>query len=146
MDKEFESELILSIKENAIDCCFLTTNEASILLNKISKKFALDFSSSFLWANRRTSFISSYENKWDLRWSQLTDSISELSDNIFLIITEDNDYPLPILRIKKNDLIKLLDDSRIFEYFITDNDLIFIVFDNHHSELLKLLPIDNTII
>ena len=141
MDKEFESEIFLSIKENVIDCCFLTMNEAINLSNRISKKFDLDFSKSFLWADERASLISSYENQWELRWHHLMGSISGLSNDLFLVISEDDHSPPPVLKIKKNDLTKLLDDSRIFEYFVTDSDLAFIVFDNHHNEILKLLPI-----
>jgi hypothetical protein len=62
------------------------------------------------------------------------------TDKVFLVVTDDSPPPWSIYVGVTDDLLRGLRHCRFFEFFLAAQDVGWIIFDTHHSELVVVGP------
>ncbi|WP_089727412.1 DUF6756 family protein [Candidatus Thiosymbion oneisti] len=108
--------------------------EASSTLGLIQDTFIDPLSGQWWWENLRGESVT-------IQYGD-NDGLSVVSDlvgragSVFLVPTDDENPPWPIFIGHIEKIIDLLRELRFFEYFITDKNNTWIVFDTHHNTLV----------
>lgn len=135
--KELIDKIELIINRKNLEFRKITTYEAKSKLNTLKQAFKFDFSYLYLWEheihNKKTYHYSN-DN-----WSELMNlEMDKFSEQVYLVVTDDEFYPWIVFRGKKSDLKILLEEQRFFEFFIFDDYYNKILFDTHHNSLILM--------
>lgn len=115
----------------------LPSDQASHLLEGWARAYGISPDLVWWWSTRtlqatRTAYTDHVE------WARLLgDTLAGIpGDEVLLVSTDDEPPPWPVWSIAKTELIPLLEDLQVFEYFIAASDGRTLVFDTHHDELV----------
>jgi len=126
-----------TIRRHKIEASFVDLNVAEILIEKIALVFDLDRNRSLIWETVKGQMeLKEYGENSEVWEKQLMECLLSFRGEVFLVITNEEFYPWPILRCRKEDLAVIIADQFFFEYFIFDAEMHKIVFDTHHNTLL----------
>ncbi len=121
--------------ENQVTVSFLPDRERSLLIFNIADKFKLDIDRFFIWEDVKTLGHLGYSDpiEWENR---LNKYLKDFQKEIFVVITDENFYPWPVFKCRKQDLVRILENQRHFEYFLFDSLQQRLLFDTHHNTLV----------
>lgn len=126
---------ITKVVESKESCSFLSSEHAESLTWKIGSLFVHNTSSAWWWESLRVAFTT-----WEYGESDalvvLKGTLLTKADSLFLVVTDDSPPPWVVLEGTAGDLMTIIENSRVFEFFVCDNSLSWVVFDTHHNSLV----------
>ncbi len=125
------------ITRNQVSGIFLQDDESNSLIEKLAAIFSFDLEERWLWEQVVFEDCAYYDYEgadWDKVMELL---LSDFQNKIYLAITDDEDYPWKLMECDKASAISLLNQQRLFEFFIFDDSFDKIIFDTHENLLIK---------
>jgi hypothetical protein len=136
-----QNELVIAITSfthsNNIRCNPLQEMDANRLINDLVNIFRLDLSQKYLWQGVEAAAMS-YSEDATVWMSLLLEQLDEFQEQIYLVVTDDEFYPWPVLNCFKEDLPRILSSQQFFEFFLFDQTMKCILFDTHANEFVKI--------
>ncbi len=108
-------------------------NDSSKTLNLLFEIFELDTERLYLWESKKGEKFDYSQDSWV---SVLKNQLADFEEVLYLVVTDDEFPPWLVYKCKKGDLLKLLPELRFFEYFLFDERMKKVVFDNHHNQFI----------
>lgn len=136
MAKELINEIKNIVEANGLDCRLLDQSTANAIVEKLAGRFNYDLSFRWLWDTVHAGKSVNYGNDYSLWETQLSLLLQNFEKRIYLAITDDEFYPWPVFDFKKDLLVEILKEQHPFEYFVFDESMKNVLFDNHHSSLI----------
>jgi hypothetical protein len=143
MNTDLLEEIVTVLKHNKYNFVSLEADIGNELIKRLANKFFLDLNQKWLWDTENVNFVEEIiEND---KSESIQQQLVFFHDEIYVVITDDEFFPWPVLKLSKNILVTVLNEVQFFEFFIFDDEMNCILFDNHHSELIifKSLNIEN---
>ncbi|MGN7784731.1 hypothetical protein ACTJIJ_09400 [Niabella sp. 22666] len=121
--------------ENQVTVSFLADDECSSLISLVADKFKLDINRLFMWEDVKA--VDRLEYPDPAGWENgLNKYLQDFQNEIFVVITDENFYPWSVFICCKQDLIRILENQKYFEYFLFDSLQQRLLFDTHHNEFI----------
>lgn len=112
----------------------LPDEETAERITKLAETFIADRTIRWWWKSlTKTSQCISYDSEDGL---PVLARLVEPKSEVILVVTDDNDPPWQAYVGSIEQIVKLLGECRFFEYFLTDPDGNWIIFDTHMNELV----------
>lgn len=134
-----DQELLESIRSYVAACPglrALTTDESERLRLLVCSRFAIDGETCWPWesvSGRALTLVYPDGAGLDLlKWT-----LPPTADLLYLFVTDDELPPWGCVVGKLTELIEMLNEQHLFEFFIVDSGLTWIVFDTHHNTLVS---------
>ena len=103
------------------------------MITDLAAKFSFDLTKLFIWANKGLHNFYEYGEDQE-KWKTIIHDLSKRFDeDIFLCITNEEFHPWKIIKGRKEIIIEWLPELPLFEYFIFDATLQYVVFDTHDN-------------
>lgn len=112
----------------------LTCEEAQIVKEQIAGRYVQDHNKLWFWESLKgqASRIT-YDGEDGLA---LISKAILGNPTLYIALTDDEFPPWPVLKGNKNDILGLISELRFFEYFLTIPPFEWVIFDNHHNQLI----------
>lgn len=112
----------------------LNKRDALEAINCIAKKFIIDRSKKWWWTDLTQDSVKIEYGESDglLFIEELVNKDTE----VLFFITDDEPEPWPVFQGKLSTVIEIIAEQRFFEYFLTDKDYSWIIFDTHHNSFI----------
>jgi hypothetical protein len=137
MDESLINKIYEFAKTKDNDCSRLGIQEASSIIKNAVAVFGFDLNNRYVWEGICIEQMIEYKNN-HIKWEQeLTLALDKFDNQIYLVITNDEFFPWPILAFNKTYLIEILQEHQFFEYFILDKRMKDTLFDTHHNQLMS---------
>lgn len=102
--KNMKNDLITTITSfthsNDIRCTLLQEKDANLLVKNLANSFHLDLSQRYLWQGVEAAAMS-YSEDATVWMSLLLEQLDEFQEQIYLVVTDDEFYPWPVLNCFK---------------------------------------------
>ncbi len=133
-----DSELLIEIRE-AIkkigDIYEIENVRAAELTDAVAKKHLRDRSRVWWWEGLSNSpTVLEYGD--ELSWPFVQSIVQNENQKIYLFVTDDDPEPWPVFIGNVIDIGRLLAELWRFEYFLTDENFSWVIFDTHHNTLV----------
>ena len=113
----------------------LENAEALAFVDAVAKSFIADADKTWWWDSiKQKSLTISYGN--DDCSELLNKLIKNKRAEVLLIVTDEESRPWPVFRGAFSDVSKIISEQRFFEYFITNRECTWLIFDTHHNSLV----------
>ncbi len=126
------------ISENKLGICILSKEEKDTIFLKILEFYKFEFNKLFIWDGIEGEIIPYEERDW---FEIIFEVTSVFENEIYICITNEDYFPWEILKGKKKDILRLLNDFYYFEYFLFDGGFNRVVFDTHHN-IIKIVELN----
>lgn len=136
MDTELLSEINKELADIG-DIISVTGDKAVAITNTIADKYIKDRSFVWWWESLAGSYIE-IDYGDDLSWPIIRKITPSLKQNVYLFVTDDEPEPWPIFYGSLRNVGQLISRLWRFEYFITDENFEWLIFDTHHNSLIIL--------
>lgn len=135
-----EDELIQEFRKNfktVGSVSELNSQETISLIDKLSIQYIEDRTHIWWWESlREPPVILNYGD--DRGWDYFPKLVQPTEQHVYLIATDDNPEPWPVIKGSLIDIVTLLENMWRFEYVIAAMDLSWLVFDTHHNSLVVI--------
>lgn len=112
-------------------------SDAEALLASLVDVHGIDSERQYWWESLKNARSLNYGESgggWKERISAL---LADMGDPIFIVVTDDEPSPWPVLRIEQGaELVRLLGEMHFFEYFVFSRDCERVFFDTHDNSLI----------
>lgn len=109
--------------------------DASNVVTSVAEKYKIDRSKVWWWqgmANESTTIEYGDGYSWPL----IQHMVQNEEQSIYLVMTDDDPEPWPVFKGAFCNIGKLIAELWRFEYFLTDKDFSWVIFDTHHNSLI----------
>ena len=113
----------------------LEKTDASDVITSVAERYMIDRSKVWWWqgmANESTTI----EYGDDYSWPLIQHMVLNEEQLVYLVITDDDPEPWPVFKGTFSNIGKLIAELWRFEYFLTDKDFSWVIFDTHHNSLI----------
>lgn len=112
----------------------LTNEEAELVKEQIVERYVQDPKKLWFWESLKGPVTRvTYGDEDGL---ELISRVIQGNPILYITLTDDEFPPWPVLKGNKNDILGLISELRFFEYFITTPSFEWVIFDNHHNQLM----------
>jgi len=113
----------------------LPEEEAEELLGRLVARYGIDLKARLPWEMPGARAIYPYDlpASWELMLSSLLDIFSDV---IYLVVSNEDAAPWPVIAMPPGYLLELLPELPPFEYFVFDDAMERVVFDTHDNSLI----------
>lgn len=136
MSDQLISNIIQHIQSKNLPCSKLSKPESVGLIQRVAIQFRLDLSSLYVWEGIKAERVVSYGDSIDEWEKSISLFLRNFAVEIYLVVTDDEFYPWTIFKCNKECIVRLLSDLQFFEFFIFDDLMCHILFDNHENKLI----------
>lgn len=134
MDEELRKELSLALQHIG-GVRLLKQDEADELIEKARGAFVADPGRLWWWESVSSPCSSRTYGESDVSKILLA-SLREKGPQFYMVITDDQPRPWAVVSGDLDGLIKVIQGTRPFEYFLMDESIAWILFDTHHNSLI----------
>ena len=113
----------------------LDSSEAESIVGKIVEKFVEDVNQVWWWRSLKRESVTLPYDEADC-FGLLTRLLGSETTEVFLIVTDDEPQPWLMFSGQFESIRTVLTELRFFEFFITNQDCSWLVFDTHHNALV----------
>jgi hypothetical protein len=113
----------------------LQENEAQVIVERFASLYVSNAKMRWWWEALKVRDKSLRYDSYQ-HWLEIMESLCPEWESAYLVVTDDEFPPWPVLKGPFSDLLELIGDQFGFEYFITGIDYSWCVFDNHHDYLI----------
>lgn len=134
MDSELRKEIHQALTKNG-NISEQKQKVASELADEVAKRFLRDRSMVWWWeALLHTPVVIEYGE--GVSWPLVKRIVQNDTQIIYLFVTDDDPEPWQVLKGTLHDIGLFLAELWRVEYFITDENLSWLIFDTHHNSLV----------
>jgi len=113
----------------------ISDDKASSITNKIAKNYINDRSLVWWWEGLSVShFEINYGDEYS--WLIIKKIVPNMNQSVYLFVTDDEPEPWPVFNGSLKNIGELISELWRFEYFITDENFEWLIFDTHHNTLV----------
>ena len=107
------------------------------ILQDISCRYKIDTKNIWWWENPKVTFSTiSYGSSYALEL--IKGIVGSDSEVVTLVVTDDEPSPWPAWRGELRCIIDVIYELRYFEYFLVGENQNWLIFDNHHNQLILM--------
>jgi len=112
--------------------------DANDLLDGLADLHGFDTARRCWWESFGVAKTFNYGNSVD-EWARCVEVLlSDMGRPVFLVVTDDEFPPWPVLRVDRGvDIVEVIGGFRFFEYFVFSRDLSRVFFDFHDNVLVS---------
>lgn len=134
MDSELTDEIGVQI-EKGLSLSILSELDARKITDALANRFIDDIDRVWWWEGlKQTPLVINYGD--DVGWNRIPELLNDLSEQVYLIPTDDEPNPWPVYVGPCEDAIGLLKEMWRFEYILVGGNIDWAVFDTHHNTLI----------
>ncbi len=113
----------------------VANDKAISITNTIAEKYIRDRSFVWWWESLAGSHVEiGYGD--DFSWPIIKKIAPNLNQNVYLFVTDDEPEPWSAFNGPLKKIDKLISELWRFEYFITDENFEWLIFDTHHNTVV----------
>jgi hypothetical protein len=135
LDKDLQDSIARFVSSGDADLTILAEAQAASLVGEVAERFVDDPNALWWWD-------SLAEESWQIAYGD-TDGLEQIerllekeTTPVYLVVTDDEHPPWLVVRGGLSEIIALLREQRVFEFFIVDESRSWVIFDTHHNCLI----------
>ncbi|WP_422505646.1 hypothetical protein [Stenotrophomonas sp. GZD-301] len=112
-------------------------SDAGALFVRLVDVHGIDSKRLYWWESLKKGGSLHYRDSGDGWRAQVSSLLTDMGDPVFLVVTDDEPPPWPVLRFERGtEVVKLLGDMHFFEYFVFSQNCGKVFFDTHDNFLI----------
>ena len=136
MDTELISEIRIWI-DKVKNFRELNKSEAFNAVEAVAKKYIGNRNQTWWWESlKHKSVTIKYDDSDGLML--LEKIVGNDNAEVIFVVTDDEPEPWAVFQGNFRSIIQVISEQRFFEYFITDQNYSWLIFDTHHNSLVVI--------
>ena len=109
--------------------------EAESVVTKVADKFVDDLDQVWWWTSLKEEAIT-LPCEEDIDFALLKEVLKDATAEVLLVVTDDEPRPWLVFGGQFEAIVSVLSELRFFEFFITNRDCDWLIFETHHNALV----------